>query len=190
MTGRREVIPLEPIPDTLHLVVDDRGSAFSAQLDRGEHMLYAFSRVGDRPDDLGAGTTPISRDDLSSLLTERGDTVTVDAAGPDLSGLWLDHAPRRQPLLAVPADRASVVPMDRGTGVWGSEAVRAVPDAHAITLIGPVDHVLQLVLTDDVPRTAGVLRHALDGLPHPEIVVADREGVPRQWRAALRRLDG
>jgi hypothetical protein len=189
MTGRREVIPFEPIPDTLHLVVDARGSAFSAQFDRGERMLYAFSRVGDRPDDLGAGTRPISRDDLNSLLAERADTVMVDAAGPSRMGLWLEHAPRKRPLLAVPADRVSAIPMDRGSGVWGSEAVRAVSDARPLTLVGPVDRVLQLVLAEDVARSTNALRVALTGLPHPEIVVATREGVPRQWRAALRRLD-
>ncbi|WP_288468241.1 YrhB domain-containing protein [uncultured Curtobacterium sp.] len=189
-TSRSSVLPAVPVPDELHLAVDDRGQPVRLPFDRGRSAVFAYAIAADRPADRGVATRVVRRKDLAADERSGRYAVQVDAASGSAEGLSVTERPGRQRQLlpyASSAIHASALTASRG--IWAEAVVRVSAQDAAFELFAaaPSTHSLTLVIDPDPESWVTRAAVELGPRPHPEVlVVTSLDAVPPRWRRAAR----
>lgn len=183
-----------PVPDDLHLAIDERGRPATVPYDRGVVVEFAYSIAGDRPPAVGTGSRPVSRQLLIEDERSGRAIVFVDVAADHWEGLPVAERPRaRRGLLPIQSRAAHARRMSASSGIWAEVVLGvSVPNTawelftFTVTVTGPR---LYLVIDPDPARRRTEILRALGDRPHPEITIVDSvDAVPRAWRNAARAL--
>ena len=181
-----------PVPDDLHLAIDDRGRPATVPYDRGVVVEFAYSIAGDRPPAVGTGSRRVSRQSLIEDERSGRAIVFVDVAADHWEGLPVAERPRaRRGLLPIQSRAAHARRMSASSGIWAEVVLGvSVPNTawelFTFTVTGPRLH---LVIDPDPARRRTKILRALGDRPHPEITIVDSvDAVPRAWRNAARAL--
>ncbi|WP_139195143.1 YrhB domain-containing protein [Curtobacterium sp. MCBA15_001] len=189
-TAARRTLHAVPVPDELHLAVDDRGHPATVPFDRGRSAVFAYTVPSDRPRDRGTTTRLARRRDLAADERSGRFAVQVDAAAGSGDGLRVTNdAGRARRFVPYATSAVRAIGLTGASGIWAQVVRRVSRPESAFMLLetGQFGDSVALVVDPDPESWVARAAAALGPRPHPEVVVvATLDSVPLLWRRAAR----